>query len=107
MNYLTGLMFGLRDVGGFIGNTIKGEPFGVDYSGPAGLRMFQDLSKATKQIAQGEFDEQLTKAFVGFASDLLRLPGAQINRSITGFNALEEGKTANPAALLFGYQEPH
>jgi hypothetical protein len=106
LNYLFGLMFGLRDVGGFISNQVKGEHVGIDYGGPAGLRMFQDLAKLGKQAGQDEWDLAATKALVGFASDLLRLPAAQINRSITGTDALIEGKTDNPAAVLFGYQEP-
>jgi hypothetical protein len=106
LNYLFGLMFGLRDIGGPIANQVKGEGFGTDYSGPAGLRLFQDLAKLGKQIEQGEWDLAATKALVGFTSDLLRLPAAQINRSITGTTALIEGKTDNPAAVVFGYQEP-
>lgn len=106
LSYLFGLMFGLRDIGGPIANQVKGEGFGTDYGGPAGLRMFQDAAKLGKQIEQGEWDLAATKALVGFASDLLRLPAAQINRSITGTAALIEGKTDNPAAAVFGYQEP-
>jgi hypothetical protein len=105
LNYLFGLMFGLRDIGGPISNMVKGEGFGTDYSGPAGLRMLQDLTKLGKQISQDEWDLAATKALVGFASDLLRLPASQINRTITGTDALLEGKTENPAAVVFGYQE--
>jgi hypothetical protein len=39
--------------------------------------------------------------------DLFGLPGAQINKTITGAEALDEGETDNPAALLLGYQQPH
>jgi hypothetical protein len=36
---------------------------------------------------------------------LLALPSAQVNRTIDGIVALQEGKTDNPAALLFGYDK--
>jgi hypothetical protein len=98
-------MFGLRELGA-VAAQVKGEKFGTDYSGPAGLRLLNDAARASKQIGQGEADDALRKALINLASDLLRLPGAQINRSITGYNAFVEGKTDNPAALVFGYQEP-
>lgn len=107
LGYLFGLMFGLREIGSPMSNMIKGEGFGTDYQGPAGLRLLGDALKAGKQIEQGEFDDALRKAVVNLAGDLLRLPSAQINRSVTGTQALIEGKTDNPAAALFGYQEPH
>jgi hypothetical protein len=107
LGYLFGLMFGLRELGSPMANMIKGEGFGTDYQGPAGLRLLGDALKVGKQVAQGEYDDALRKAVVNFAGDLLRLPSAQINRSITGTQALIEGKTENPAAVLFGYQEPH
>ena len=107
LGYLFGLMFGLRELGSPMANLIKGEGFGTDYQGPAGLRLLGDALKAGKQIEQGEFDDALRKAVVNLAGDLARLPSAQINRSVTGTQALIEGKTENPAAILFGYQEPH
>lgn len=106
LSYLFGLVFGVREIGGFTSNIIAGEAFGTDYTGPAGLRMFGDLAKLMQQVKQGELDDGLRKAIVNLAGDLLRLPSAQINRSITGAQALAEGKTDNPAALVAGYQEP-
>ena len=38
--------------------------------------------------------------------DLAGLPSAQINRTITGAQALADGETDNPAALAFGFQKP-
>jgi hypothetical protein len=81
-----------------------GEGFG--YSGPAGMRVFPDAFKLAQQAHQGEFDDAFRKASINLAGDLLGLPGAQINRTITGAQALGEGKTSNPAALALGYQEP-
>jgi hypothetical protein len=69
--------------------------------------MAADIPKALKQILQGDPDDPARKALINLAGDLLRLPSAQINRSITGFNALRDRKTSNPLALIAGYQEPH
>jgi hypothetical protein len=106
MSYLFGLMFLVREVGTPLANQVKGESFGTDYQGPAGLRMLGDITKLAKQGAQGEADDGLRKAIVNMAGDLLRLPSAQINRSWNGIQALRDGKTQKPAAVVFGYQEP-
>jgi hypothetical protein len=107
LSYLFGLMFGLREIGSPFANMIEGKKFGTDYTGPAGLRMLSDVTKLTKEASQGEADDGLRKAIVNFAGELLRLPSAQINRSISGVKALNEGKTSNPAAVVFGFQEKH
>jgi GNAT superfamily N-acetyltransferase len=107
LSYLFGLMFGLREIGSPFANMIEGKKFGTDYTGPAGLRMLADVTKLTKEASQGQADDGLRKAIVNFAGELLRLPSAQINRSISGVKALNEGKTSNPAAVVFGFQEKH
>jgi hypothetical protein len=38
---------------------------------------------------------------------MFELPSAQVNRTITGVQALQDGKTNNPMAIGFGYQEQH
>jgi hypothetical protein len=111
ISYLAGLMFGVREIGTPLANQIKGEGFGTDYTGPAGLRLLGDVTRLSKQAGQvaegGEeaLDLPLLKAIVSAAGTLLRLPSTQINRSLTGYNALVDGKTDNPMALVFGYQE--
>lgn len=107
LSYLFGLMFGLRELGSPFANMVEGKKFGTDYTGPAGLRMLSDVTKLVKETEQGQADDGLRKAIVNFAGELLRLPSAQINRTITGVKALNEGKTSNPAAVVFGYQEKH
>jgi len=77
----------------------------ADYRGPAGLRIIPDTMKLGQQIHQGEFDDGFRKALINSAGDFLGLPSAQINRAITGAQAINEGKTANPAALVMGYEE--
>lgn len=107
ISYLFGLMFGVREVSGAAQALTGTAQYGTDYSGPAGLRPITDLAKLAKQVNQGEADDALRKAIINTAGELLRLPAAQINRSITGAKALAEGKTENPMALVLGYQEPH
>jgi hypothetical protein len=107
ISYLFGLMFGVREASGAAQALTGTAQYGTDYSGPAGLRPIVDLVKLAKQVNQGEMDDALRKAVINTAGELLRLPSAQINRSITGAKALSEGKTHNPLALVMGYQEPH
>lgn len=81
--------------------------FGVDkgsYKGPTAFRFFDDLHKAAKQIGQGEMDEAMLTSIINLSGDF-GLPSAQINRTIKGINALEEGKTDNPLAVAVGYKE--
>jgi hypothetical protein len=103
--YLLGLIVGLRELAPTL-RALTGQP-GADYQGPAGLRPLIDLGKFAQQAHQGEFDDSFRKATVNLTADMFGLPGAQINRTITGAEALNEGKTENPAALVMGYQEPH
>lgn len=77
-----------------------------DYAGPAGVRVVGDVVKLGVQIKQGEFDDAFRKALINVAGDVFGLPSVQTNRTITGIEALNEGKTDNPAAVVFGYQEP-
>lgn len=81
--------------------------FGVDkgsYKGPTAFRFFDDLHKAAKQIGQGEMDEAMLTSIINLSGDF-GLPSAQINRTLKGIKALQEDKTDNPLALIFGYKE--
>ena len=81
--------------------------FDVDkgsYKGPTAFRFFDDLHKAAKQIGQGDMDEAMLTSIINLSGDF-GLPSAQINRSIKGIKALQEGKTDNPLALIVGYKE--
>ena len=44
---------------------------------------------------------------INVIGDVAALSAAQVNRTATGAEALKTGKTKNPAALVFGYQEPY
>jgi hypothetical protein len=78
----------------------------ADYQGPAGLRIIQDSLHLAKQAQQGDYDAAFRKSLVNFTADLTGLPGAQLNRTWTGLEALSDGETSNPLAIAFGYQKP-
>lgn len=105
LSYLMGLMFLVREFGAAAKIVTGAEGAGWDYQGPAGLRAISDTITFAKQAQQGEFDDAFRKAAVNLLGDFTGLPAAQINRSITGTQALVEGETENPAAVLFGYQK--
>lgn len=102
LSFLMGMFVGIRELGP-IYDAAQGKPVG--YQGPAGLRPVGDAIKLAKEVGQGEMDSGLRKAIINLAGSIFGLPSAQINRSITGAEALNDGDTDNPAAVLFGYQE--
>ena len=94
-NSLTGHFFALREL----------QFGGRSYSGPVGTRSIADAYKLIEQTRQGELDDGFRRALINIAGSWYGLPSAQINRSWDGFEALDDGKTDNPLALIFGYQE--
>jgi hypothetical protein len=104
LSFLLGLVVLGREFGG-AAQMVTGAGRPRDYTGPAGVRAIADIYQFGKQAGQGEFDDAFRKSAINLAGDLLGLPAAQINRSITGAKALAEGKTTNPAALALGFQE--
>ncbi len=105
LDYLMGLMVVVREFAEVAKTITGGDDLGRDYTGPAGLRLISDAIHLAKQAYQGEFDDAFRKAAVNVIGDATGLPSAQINRSITGGQALAEGRTDNPAALAFGFQK--
>lgn len=105
ISFLFGLMFGVREISGAVQAATGTSQYGTDYSGPAGLRPISDLAKLGKQVHQGEADAALRRAVIRTAGEVLRLPAAQVNRSLDGAQALSEGRTENPAALVFGFEQ--
>jgi len=101
LSFLSGMFVGIREFGP-IYDAFRGHG---EYKGPAGLRPIGDAFKLAKEIGQGEMDDGLRKASINMAGDIFGLPAAQINRTITGAEALNDGKTDNPGALLFGHQD--
>ena len=104
ISYLMGLLVVVREVSVLADMVGDGPSFG--YQGPGGLRPIADATKLAQQAKQREFDEAFARSAINLAGSAAGIPSAQINRSIKGANALAEGDTDNPAALLFGYQEP-
>ncbi len=106
LSFLLGLVVLGREFGSAAQMVTGASDHARDYTGPAGVRAIADIYQFTKQVGQGEFDDAFRKAAVNLAGDLFGLPSAQINRSITGIEALAEGDTQNPAAVVLGYQKP-
>lgn len=107
LSFLLGLVVVGREFGE-LGKTLVGASDRPrDYAGPAGVRAIVDAYQFGKQATQGEFDDSFRKALINLSGDLFGLPSAQINRTITGAQALKDGETNNPAALLLGHQKPH
>jgi hypothetical protein len=104
---LMGLMMVVREFSE-AAKTISGaNDLGRDYTGPAGLRLITDTGKLAQQAHQGDFDTGFRKAAINVTGDMFGLPSAQVNRTITGVQALQDGKTNNPMAIGFGYKEQH
>lgn len=82
-----------------------GVGYGRNYSGPTGMRTFADATTFATQVRQGEIDDPFRKAAINLGGSLFGLPSAQLNRSWTGAEALKDGETRNPAALVFGFQK--
>jgi hypothetical protein len=98
VSYLLGTVVGLRELSsvaaGFAG-----------YSGPAGTRFFSDAAKTVKEVSQGEVDKALVKAANSAAGAVFHYPAGQMNRTMEGIIALQEGETQNPAVLITGPQK--
>ncbi len=107
LGFLFNLMFGVRELSGAALALTGTNQYPTDYHGPVGLRLYSDVEKLTKQINQGELDSGLRKAIINVTGELARLPAAQVNRTLTGIEALNNGDTKNPLALIGGYQKPH
>jgi hypothetical protein len=95
--YMLGTMVGLRELGSVIS--------GYSYGGPAGLRFYNEISKAAKQIKEGEWDEAAFDSILNTGGILFHYPAGQIEKTLDGVNALIEGKTKNPGVLMTGYNE--
>lgn len=105
LEYLMGTMFLVRELT-YISETLtgaEGPRFG--YSGPAGLRLLDDIGTFATQASQLEFDRAFVRSAINLIGSGTGLPSAQINRTIKGAEALLEEETKNPAALIFGAEE--
>lgn len=73
----------------------------MGYEGPAGTRIYSEISKAAKQIGQGESDWALWKSIIGTGGVLFHAPTGQTIKSISGIMELQEGN-GNVLSLMFG-----
>ena len=105
IDYLMGLMVIVREFSEGVKLITGANDMGRDYQGPAGLRLIADTRQLAVQVHQGEFDDAFRKAAINVIGDLSGLPSAQVNRTISGAEALNEGKTENLAALVFGFRK--
>lgn len=96
-----GLVVLSREIASAVGSAVGGDPV-FPYRGPSGLRLFTDIGEASKQIAQGDFDEGAVNAAANLLGATVGFPAAQFRRTVTGTQALMEGETDNPAAIIFG-----
>ena len=103
ISFMLGMFVGGRELAQ-LGDIATGGKF-YGYNGPSGVRPIADTYKLAQQARQGEFDKGLATATINLLGSGFGLPSAQINRSWDGFEALDDGKTDNPLALIFGYQE--
>ena len=101
ISFTLGMFVGGRELAQ-LGDIATGGKF-YGYNGPAGIRPIADTYKFAQQAQQGEFDKGLATATINILGSGFGLPSAQISRTLKGAQALDEGKTDNPAALLFGY----
>lgn len=75
------------------------------YTGPSGMKKFQDVRRFAQQVEQGDFDMAFWKSLTNMTGAIFGLPAAPITRAMTGIDAIERGKTDNPLAVIFGYSE--
>jgi hypothetical protein len=88
----------LRELGGLLrtGGAARG------WSGPSGARFLQLVYNLANQVQQGVPDEGLWKALNAVGGVLFRYPSTQVQKTVDGWVALEEGRASNPAVLLAG-----
>lgn len=107
IEFFFGLFVLGRDIAA-AGSAVAGVGDNFGYQGPAGLRPFADLitfgQQLNKSIEQGEVTPGLQRTSVNLGGAVTGLPSAQINRFLKGAEAISEGETSNPAALVFGFQ---
>lgn len=93
LGFALGTMVGVREFSGLLD--------GYAYAGPPALRIVSDVGKVGVQVAQGKVDEALVRSVVNLTGDAFGIPVTQIQRTVRGWLAWEEGD-APPTSILFG-----
>jgi hypothetical protein len=96
------MLTGIREVSGIVTSFAFGGA--STYSGPTGFRWVGDIGKAGVQAKQGELDSAFFRSLVNLVGDLTGAPSVAINRTLRGAEALIEGETDNPLALVTGFR---
>jgi len=99
LSYLLGTMVVVREAGSAVSGLLG---MYSDYSGPAAVRFFGDLARFSKQAGQGDADEAFWKSLNSLGGLIFHYPAGQINSTLQGINAMLEGRTSNPGALVVG-----
>ncbi len=94
VDHALGMFVGARELQGFVRSP--------EYTGPASFGVVGSVKKAGFRIAKGEVSAATLKATNEAAGELFGYPAYQVEKTMEGTVDLYEGKTRNPAALLFG-----
>jgi len=93
LGYMLGTVVGVRELSsaasGFYG-----------YSGPPGARFFSEASKLTGQAMQGDMDRGMWKALNQTMGVLFHYPASQLQRTVEGVIAIQEGDVEGADAVL-------
>jgi hypothetical protein len=98
---LNGVIY-VREAASSVKVALNLDPGVRGYEGPAASRPFQILAQLAQQVRQHEVDGALEKAAFAAAGVIWRFPAAQVQRSVDGWIALQEDRTDNPLAVVFG-----
>jgi hypothetical protein len=98
---LSGLVY-MREAAGAAQIALGLDTTARGYSGPAVFRPVQVAYDVATQVKQGEADSGFWHAVNQGAGYLFMYPATQVQKTVDGARALYEGRTSNPAALIFG-----
>ena len=94
-SYAMGGIIGLREL-----NSVFSGFFG--YQGPAGTRFFAEAASLSKRAQKGELDIKLLRAALKTGGPLFHFPSGQLDKVLTGYMDIQDGKTGNILAPFFG-----
>lgn len=103
VGYMANQVVGFRDFAPAITGAMGGQTFGR--AGPAGLSIYSDMNNLGTQLGQGEADLAFWKAANRVGGILLHYPAGQLNATMDGIVAIENGEVEGaeiPAALIAG-----
>lgn len=101
ISFLLGMMVGVRELSSGVQKVAGVSNYTSAYSGPAGLRFFQEAGKFADQVSQGEADRAFRRSLVGLTGVVAHAPASAVNRTLDGLVEFSEGN-AGAKALLVG-----